>query len=65
MIKSSESASASHYKYQNFRRNSFLSRNKTEEDINALLKETESKNMNILFFNYEITKISINIELNA
>jgi len=65
MIKSSESASASYYKHSNSRKESLLSRIRTEENMNALLKETESKNMNALLFDYKMTKISINTELNA
>jgi hypothetical protein len=65
MIKSSESASIARFEHQNSRRESFLSRNRTEEDMNALLKETESENMNALLFNYEMTRISISTELNA
>jgi len=65
MIKSSESASMSHFEHQNSRRESLLFRNRTEENMNALLKEIKQKNMNALLFDYEMTKISINTELNA
>jgi len=65
MIKSSKSASIACFEHQNSKKESLLSRNKTEKDMNMLLKKTEFKNMNALFFDYKITKISINIELNA
>jgi hypothetical protein len=65
MIKSSKSANMSCFKHQNSKKESFLSRNRTEEDMNALSKEIESENMNALLFDYEMTRISINTELNA
>jgi hypothetical protein len=65
MTRSSESASMSHFEHQNSRRKSLLSRNRTEEDMNALSKETELENMNTLLFDYEMTRISISTELNA
>ncbi len=67
MIKSSESVSIAYYELQNARRESLLSQNWTaseEEDINVSLN-TEEKNMNALFFNHEMIKISISTELNA
>ncbi len=69
MIRSTESESMSiaHYDFQNVRRESLLSQNQTaseEEDINVS-SDTEEKNMNILFFDHEIIKISISTELNA
>ncbi len=71
MIKSteleSESMSIAHYELQNVERKSLLSQNQTaseEEDMNASLN-TEEENMNMLFFNHEMIKISISIELNA
>jgi hypothetical protein len=65
MIKNSESASIAHFEHWNSRRESLLSRNRIEEDMNVLLKETELKNMNTLSFNYKMTRISINTELNV
>ncbi len=59
--------SIAHYDFQNVRRESLLSQNQTaseEEDINVS-SDTEEKNMNILFFDHEIIKISISTELNA
>ncbi len=59
--------SIAHYDFQNVRRESLLSQNRTaseEEDTNAS-SDTEEKNMNMLFFNHEMIKISISTELNA
>ncbi len=67
MTRSSESASIARYELQNARRESLLSQNWTvseEEDTNASLN-TEEENMNTLFFDHEMIKISINTELNA
>jgi hypothetical protein len=66
MTRSSESASIAHYELQNARRESLLTQNQTasEEDMNAL-SDTEQKNTNALFFDYEIIKIRISTELNA
>ena len=67
MTKSSESASIARYELQNARRESLLSQNRTvseEEDTNASLN-TEEENMNALFFDHKMIKISINTELNA
>jgi len=69
IIKSTESESVSiaRYELQNVRRESLLSQNQTaseEEDTNASLN-TEEENMNVLLFNHEMIKISINTELNA
>jgi len=67
MTRSSESVSIARYDLQNVRRKSLLSQNQTaseEEDTNALLN-TEEENMNMLFFDHEMIKISINTELNA
>ena len=55
------------YDFQNVRRESLLSQNQTaseKEDMNVL-SDTEEKNMNVLLFNHEMIKISINTELNA
>ncbi len=63
----SESVSIARYELQNAERESLLSQNWTaseEEDMNVSLN-TEEENMNALFFNHEIIKISISIELNA
>ncbi len=63
----SESVSTTHYELQNAERESLLSQNWTaseEEDTNASLN-IEEKNMNALFFNHEMIKISISTELNA
>ncbi len=63
----SESVSISRYDFQNVRKESLLSQNQAaseEEDMNASLN-TEEKNMNTLFFDHEMIKISINTELNA
>jgi len=63
----SESVSMTRYKLQNAERESLLSQNQTaseEEDMNALLNIKE-KNMNVLFFDHEMIKISISTELNA
>jgi hypothetical protein len=66
MIKSSASMSIAHYEFQNARRESLLTQNWTtsEEDMNAS-SDTEQENMNVLFFDYEMIKISINAKLNA
>ena len=67
MTRSSESASIAHYDLQNARRKSLLSQNWTaseEENTNASL-DTEEENMNVLFFNHEMIKISISTELNT
>jgi len=67
MIRSSESASITHYKLQDARRESLLSQNRTvseEENMNASLN-TEEENMNALFFDHKMIKISISTELNA
>jgi len=63
----SESVSIAHYDFQNVRRESLLSQNRTaseEEDTNAS-SDTEEKNTNALLFNHEMIKISISTELNA
>jgi len=63
----SESVSIAHYDFQNVRRESLLSQNRTaseEEDMNASL-DTEEENMNTLLFDHEMIKISISTELNA
>jgi len=67
MTRSLESASIACYKLQNARRESLLSQNRTaseEEDTNAS-SNIEEKNMNVLFFDHEMIKISISTELNA
>ncbi len=69
MIRSTESESVSitHYDFQNVKRESLLSQNWTaseEKNMNAS-SDTEEKNMNVLFFNHEMIKISISIELNV
>jgi len=67
MTRSSESASIARYELQNARRESLLSQNRTvseEEDTNVS-SNTEEENMNVLLFNHEMIKISINTELNA
>ncbi len=67
MTRSSESTSIAHYDLWNARRESLLSQNRTaseEEDMNAS-SDTEEKNMNVLFFDHEMIKISISTELNA
>ena len=67
MTRSSESASIARYKLQNARRESLLSQNWTaseEEDTNAS-SNTEEENMNVLFFDHKMIKISISTELNA
>ncbi len=67
MTRSSESASIACYDFQNARRESLLSQNQTaseEEDMNAS-SDTEEENMNVLLFDHEMIKISINTELNA
>ncbi len=65
--KKSESVSIAHYELQNAKRESLLSHNQVaskEEDMNVMLNIKE-KNMNILLFDHEMIKISINKELNA
>ncbi len=69
MIKSTElkSLSIAHYELWNAERESLLSQNWTaseEEDINVSLN-TKEKNINALFFDHEMIKISISTELNA
>jgi len=67
MTRSSESASIARYDLQNARRESLLSQNWTaseEENTNASL-DTEEENMNVLFFDHEMIKISISTELNT
>ncbi len=69
MIRSTESESVSiaHYNFQNVRKESLLSQNWTaseEEDMNAS-SDTEEENINALFFDHEMIKISISTELNA
>ncbi len=69
MIRSTESESVSiaHYDFWNVKKESLLSQNWTaseEEDTNAS-SNTEKENMNILFFDHEMIKISISTELNA
>ncbi len=67
MTRSSKSASIACYDLQNARRESLLSQNWTaseEEDMNVS-SNTEEKNMNMLFFDHEMIKISISTELNA
>ncbi len=63
----SKSMSIAHYEFWNAEKESLLSQNWTaseEENMNAS-SDTEEENMNILFFNHEMIKISISIELNA
>ncbi len=63
----SESVSIARYDFQNVRRESLLSQNRTvseEEDTNAL-SDTEEENTNMLLFDHEMIKISISTELNA
>jgi len=63
----SESVSIARYDFQNVRRESLLSQNRTaseEEDMNAS-SNTEEENMNALLFDHEMIKISISTELNA
>ncbi len=63
----SESMSIARYELQDAERESLLSQNWTaseEEDTNASLN-TEEKNINALFFDHEMIKISISTELNA
>jgi len=66
MIKSSASMSITHYELQNAKKESLLTQNWTalKENMNAS-SDTEQKNMNMLLFNYEMIKISINAKLNA
>jgi len=67
MTRSSESTSIARYDLRNAKRESLLSQNQTaseEEGMNAS-SDTEEENMNALFFNHEMIKISINTELNA
>ncbi len=59
--------SIAHYELQNAERESLLSQNWTaseEENMNASLN-TEEENMNMLFFDHEMIKISISTKLNA
>jgi len=59
--------SIAHYDFQNVKRESLLSQNRTaseEENMNAL-SDTEEENMNVLLFDHEMIKISISTELNA
>ena len=68
MTRSSESASIACYELQNAKRESLLSQNWTaseEEDMNASLNIKSEENINTLFFDHEMIKISINTELNA
>jgi len=63
----SESVSIARYDFQNVRRESLLSQNRTaseEEDMNVS-SDTEEENTNVLLFDHEIIKISISTELNA
>ncbi len=64
----SESVSIARYELQNARRESLLPQNwaasEEEKDINAM-SNTEEKNMNALFFDHKMIKISISTELNA
>jgi len=63
----SESVSIARYDFQNVRRESLLSQNRTaseEEGTNAS-SDTEEENMNMLLFDHEMIKISISTELNA
>ncbi len=63
----SESVSIARYDFQNVRKESLLSQNWTaseEEDMNAS-SNIEEENMNMLFFDHEMIKISISTELNA
>ncbi len=69
MIRSTESESVSiaHYELWNARKESLLSHNwvaSEEENMNAMLN-IEEENINTLFFDYKMIKISINKELNA
>jgi len=69
MIRSTESESVSiaRYDFQNVRRESLLLQNQTaseEEDTNAS-SNIKEKNMNMLFFDHKMIKISISTELNA
>ncbi len=67
MTRSSESASIAHYDLQNAKRESLLLQNQTaseEEGMNAS-SDTEKKNINMLFFDHKMIKISISTELNA
>ncbi len=68
MTRSSESVSIARYELQNAKRESLLSKNWTaseEEDMNASLNTKSEENINTLFFDHEMIKISINTELNA
>ncbi len=67
MTRSLKSASIAYYELQNARRESLLSQNwiASEKDMNVSLNIKEKKNMNALFFNHEMIKISNNTELNA
>jgi len=63
----SESVSIARYDFQNVRRESLLSQNRTaseEEGTNAS-SDTEEENTNVLLFDHEMIKISISTELNA
>jgi len=63
----SESVNTAHYDFQNVRRESLLSQNRTaseEEGTNAS-SDTEKENTNALLFDHEMIKISISTELNA
>jgi len=69
MIRSTESESVSiaRYDFQNVRRESLLLQNRTaseEEDTNAS-SNIKEKNINMLFFDHKMIKISISTELNA
>jgi len=67
ITRSSESASIAYYDLQNAKRESLLSQNQTaseEENMNAS-SDTEKENINMLFFDYKMIKISISTELNA
>ncbi len=63
----SESVSIACYDFWNVKRESLLLQNQTaseEEDTNAS-SDTEKENMNALFFDHKMIKISISTELNA
>jgi len=62
-----ESVSIARYELQNAERESLLSQNQIaseEKDMNAS-SNTEEENINMLFFNHEMIKISTSTELNA
>ncbi len=63
----SESVSIARYDFWNVRRESLLSQNWTasEEEGTNVSSDTEEENMNMLFFDHEMIKISISTELNA